>query len=143
MSIRVIAKIVSTGPSIWLTVVHVLGMACVKATEDKGYTIKRSILLGKTQALTKSTIPGNTELIVHVKEDYDYKFRCEKRDELIQSMKACYYSSQKKNLPIYGVHDKMEKYVSGKVNVWIDWTGARGKFPPEEFRLRGEDMYES
>ena len=66
-------------------------MACIKATEDKGYTIKRDISVNKITALTKSTNPGNLEIIVHVKEDYDYRFKCDKREELIGAIKECYY----------------------------------------------------
>lgn len=34
------------------------------------------------KALTKSIEAGNDEFIVHVKDEYDYRFICEVRDEL-------------------------------------------------------------
>jgi len=29
---------------------------------------------------------------VHVKDEYDYRFVCEKREELFEQLKACYFS---------------------------------------------------
>ena len=38
---------------------------------------QRKIPITKIKAATKSTIEGNFEFIVHVRQEYDYRFICE------------------------------------------------------------------
>jgi len=38
---------------------------------------QRKIPVSKIKAATKSTLDGNMEFIVHVKQEYDYRFICE------------------------------------------------------------------
>lgn len=53
---------------------------------------QRRIKVAKMKALSKSTQAGNNEFVVHVKDEYDYRFVCEKREELFEQLKACYFS---------------------------------------------------
>lgn len=53
--------------------------------------------------MTKSTEKDNNEFIVHVKDEYDYRFTCEKREELFEHLKECYFNMMNDNLPIFGV----------------------------------------
>jgi serum/glucocorticoid-regulated kinase 2 len=36
------------------------------------------------KALSKSTQKDNMEFVVHVKDEYDYRFVCEQREELFE-----------------------------------------------------------
>lgn len=38
---------------------------------------QRKIPVNKIKAATKSTVKGNWEFVVHVKQEYDYRFVCE------------------------------------------------------------------
>jgi hypothetical protein len=42
-----------------------------------GIEFQRKIPINKIKAATKSTVEGNFEFIVHVKQEYDYRFICE------------------------------------------------------------------
>ena len=42
--------------------------------------------------MTKSTMQNNMEFIVHVKDEYDYRFICENRDELFDALKECFFN---------------------------------------------------
>jgi len=45
------------------------------------------------KALSKNTTPGNDEFVVHVADEYDYRFICPLREELFQSIKAVYFQA--------------------------------------------------
>ena len=45
---------------------------------------QRRIKISKMKALSKSTQSGNLEFVVHVKDEYDYRFVCDTRDELFE-----------------------------------------------------------
>ena len=46
--------------------------------------LKRDIQLGKMLAITKSTKKGNNDFIIHVSDEYDYKFSSDVREEIIE-----------------------------------------------------------
>ena len=58
--------------------------------------------------MTKSTKDDNTEFIVHVTSEYDYHFECDYRKEIFEAVKYIYYIENKRNLPVYGVPDKLK-----------------------------------
>ena len=99
---------------------------------------KREILLRNVMAISKSTEEGNKEFVVHVRADYDYRFICELRDELFEQIKACYFHLMNDNLPVYGVPGKLAQHATSK----NDKKANVDKIPPEQYRLRGEDLYE-
>lgn len=90
------------------------------------------------KALSKSTQVGNFEFVVHVKDEYDYRFVCEKREELFEQLKACYFSIMNQNLPIYGVPSKLKDIATSKKDI----KAGTERMPPEQYRLRDEDLYE-
>ena len=79
------------------------------------------------KALSKSTEPGNMEFVVHIKDEYDYRFICETREELFEQLKACFFNLINKNLPIYGVPSKLKDYETSKKDV----KAGQEKLPPE------------
>ena len=89
-------------------------------------------------AISKSTEESNKEFVVHVRADYDYRFICELREELFEQIKACFFHLMNENLPVYGVPGKLAQYSTSK----NDKKANVDKVPPENFRLRGEDLYE-
>ena len=78
---------------------------------------QRRIKISKMKALSKSTQSGNNEFVVHVKDEYDYRFVCELRDELFEQLKACYFSLMNTNLPIYGVPSKLKDIATSKKDI--------------------------
>jgi hypothetical protein len=55
------------------------------------------------RALSKNTQEGKEpEFVVHVADEYDYRFICPLRDELFSAIKAVYFQTMNANLPIYG-----------------------------------------
>jgi len=90
------------------------------------------------KALSKSTQTGNFEFVVHVKDEYDYRFVCEKREELFEQLKACYFGIMNQNLPIYGVPSKLKDIATSKKDI----KNGTERMPPEQYRLRDEDNYE-
>ena len=90
------------------------------------------------KALSKSTQSGNFEFVVHVRDEYDYRFVCEKREELFEQLKACYFSITNSNLPIYGVSGKLKDIATSKKDI----KNGQERMPPPENRLKDEDLYE-
>ena len=50
-----------------------MNLACPKTVTE----FQRKIPISKVKAATKSTMEGCMEFIVHVKQEYDYRFVCE------------------------------------------------------------------
>ena len=47
----------------------------------------------------------NDNFIIHVLDEYDYKFDSEKCLELLKLLKRCYFELTKQELPIYAVQN--------------------------------------
>ena len=90
------------------------------------------------KALTKSIEPDNKEFIVHVKDEYDYRFICELREELFEQLKSCYFNLMNANLPIYGVPSKLKEYATSKKDI----KQGNEKLPPDSYIMPGENLYE-
>ena len=88
--------------------------------------------------MTKSTELNNNEFICHVNNEYDYRFVCEKREELFDHLKECYFTLMNENLPIFGVPGKVKEFSTSKKDI----KAGVEKQPPDSYRLRNEDMYE-
>jgi len=74
--------------------------------------MKREIPILNLQGITKSLQKDHSHFIIHVINDYDYRYKSNKYMGLIiETIKACYYEKTVKNLPIFGVPDKVKKYV--------------------------------
>ena len=90
------------------------------------------------KALTKSTEMGNLEFIVHVKDEYDYRFVCDLREELFEQLKACYFTLMNANLPIYGVPSKLKEFATSKKDI----KNGSEKLPPDSYHMKSENLYE-
>ena len=81
---------------------------------------------------------NNMEFIVHVKDEYDYRFICEHRDELFDAIKECFFNLMNENLPIYGVPGKLKEYATSKKDI----KAGNERLPPDSYKLVDEDIYE-
>jgi hypothetical protein len=88
--------------------------------------------------VTKSTKQDNLNFIVHVKSQYDYIFDSDFRKEIFDALKYVYWLQNKKNLPVYGVPDRLKDYATSKKDI----NNGVEVNPKEEYRLRKEDQYE-
>jgi len=48
---------------------------------------QRSIKICNIIAVTKSITPKKDAFVVHVQDEYDYRFECENREELFECLK--------------------------------------------------------
>ena len=99
---------------------------------------QRRIKIPSMKGLSRSTQPGNMEFVVHVKNEYDYRFICEERDKLFLQIKAVYFNKMNQNLPIYDVPENLKNYATSKKEI----KDAIEKMPPESYRNKAEDIYE-
>lgn len=68
--------------------------------------LKRAIPIAAIGGISKALAKKSTEFVIHVPEQYDYRYQSDKRDEIIQSIKMAYISLMKTDLPIYGLDVK-------------------------------------
>jgi hypothetical protein len=54
------------------------------------------------------------EFVVHVKDEYDYRFICENREEMFQSLKAVYFLQMNDNLPIFAIKENLKHFETSK-----------------------------
>ena len=66
--------------------------------------VKRRIEIQKMCGVTKSNDAKSLEFVLHVPEEYDYRFAANRRDVIITYLKRIYLYIKNKNLPIFGVH---------------------------------------
>ena len=99
---------------------------------------QRTIKINTIRALTRSTVENDFDFIVHVKDEYDYRFICEDREKLFVQIKAVYFTKMNKNLPIYNVHDGINKFTTSKKDARVN----NEKTPPDSYRSYDEDIYE-
>lgn len=78
------------------------------------------------------------EFIVHVKDEYDYRFICEERDELFEALKQCYFNIMNANLPIYGVPTKLKEFATSKKDI----KAGTERLPPEHYILAQENLFD-
>ena len=97
--------------------------------------VKRSIKLNTIKAVTLNKSSGSVEFVVHVKDEYDYRFSAQMRDEILFNLKSCIFHLFNKNLPVFGVSKDIDKYMTNK--------SQNETMPPPEFRMHDEDLYEA
>ncbi len=54
--------------------------------------------------VTKSNDTKSLEFVLHVPDEYDYRFAANRRDVIINYAKKIHINLTGKNLPIFGVH---------------------------------------
>jgi hypothetical protein len=69
------------------------------------------------RGLSKNTTAGNDEFVVHVADEYDYRFICPLREELFLSIRAVYFQAMNANLPIYGTEKNLKEFATSKKDV--------------------------
>lgn len=74
----------------------------------KDHDIRRSIDITKLMGISKNIEKNNFEFVVHVKGEYDYKFMNGNRDAVIKHVMEIFKELTKRELPIFGVHGKLE-----------------------------------
>ena len=57
----------------------------------KKIEVQRSIHVKNIRFLTQSTKDGNKEFVVHVKNEYDYRFESDYRSEIFDAIKYVYW----------------------------------------------------
>jgi len=77
--------------------------------------------------------------VIHVPEQYDYRYQSDKREEAIQSIKMAYISLMKADLPVYGINAKDLKHYTTTEK---DRIKGKSRIPGKEFLLADENVYE-
>lgn len=75
--------------------------------------------------------------MVHVKNEYDYDFESQYRNDIFDSIKYIWWKANKINIPVYGVPDSLKKYHTSKRDI----SQGQEVDPDEKFRLKDEDIY--
>lgn len=105
----------------------------IKKTE-----VQRRIAIKSIKSVTKSTLPSNTQFIIHIKNEYDYMFESDFRKEIFEALKYIYWKTTNINLPVFGVTDKLKDYATTKKDISNGYEVKQ----KDEHRMKDEDMYE-
>jgi hypothetical protein len=105
----------------------------IKKTE-----VQRKIALKSIKSVTKSSIQNNLQFIVHIKNEYDYMFESDFRKEIFEALKYVYWATNKINLPVYGVNDKLKDHATTKKDI----TNGYEVKQDDKNRIKSEDIYE-
>ncbi len=99
--------------------------------------LKRAIPITSIGGLSKSLSKKSNEFVIHVPEQYDYRYQSEHRDEIIQSLKMAYISLMKTNLPIYGIDAKDLKSFTTTEK---DKIKGKSRIPSDKFLMETEEV---
>lgn len=99
---------------------------------------QRSIAVNTFRGCTRSNTIKNKEFVVHVSNEYDYRFICEEIDELFIALRYVFSELVGRNLPIYSVDSALKTWETGKK----DARAGKFKTPPKECRIWDEDEEE-
>ena len=78
------------------------------------------------------------EFIIHVKNDYDYRFISDQFQEIKECIKYLYHAVTSKNLPIYKVaNSKLKEYETTKK----DLRNSKDIVPEEKYLDASENIY--
>ena len=101
--------------------------------------LKRVIPIGAIGGISKSLAKKSKEFVIHVPEQYDYRYQTERREDIIQSLKTAYVSLMKENLPIYGIDAKdLKSYTTTE----RDRIKNKSRIPGKEFLIPEENVYD-
>jgi serum/glucocorticoid-regulated kinase 2 len=103
----------------------------------KTLILKRAIPIAAIGGVSKCMHKKSTEFVIHVPEQYDYRYQSEHRDEIINSIKMSYISLMKTNLPVYGINAKDLKNVTTTER---DRIKGKSRIPGKEFIMETEDI---
>ena len=100
--------------------------------------VQRRIAVSSIKAVTKSLNKDNKEFVIHVKAEYDYRFDSDKIASIFNALKDVFFQTNKVNLPVYGVPDRLKEYHTSKKDI----ANGIEVNPQEEYRLHKEDIYD-
>jgi hypothetical protein len=104
----------------------------------KNKKIKRPIGIQKLMAFTISSAPGIKEFIIHVKQDYDYRFISEEFMEIKDALKYQFNQLTDKNLPVYIVNNsKLRDYETSKKDMRRGYDNK----PEQQFIAESENIF--
>jgi len=87
---------------------------------------------------THSKVGGVKEFILHVKNDYDYRFVSDQYLEIKEAVKYFFNKATGKNLPIYKVQNsKLKEYETTKK----DLKNGKDVVPEDKCKDRSEDVF--
>ena len=110
----------------------------IKSALLQGQQIQRKIPLAMVDGISKTIENLNrTEFVVHVRTQYDYRFKSLRRKEIIDMLKWLYLNKMNTNLPIFEIPQKSLECVTTTEK---DKKKGNDKFPNEKFRNRDEDL---
>jgi hypothetical protein len=72
-----------------------------------------------------------------VPSEYDYRFFTDKREEIIEILKGRYIEKLAVNLPIFGIERQNLKEFTTTER---DAKRGQNRFPPQQFRIKSEDI---
>ena len=75
-------------------------------TKSNKSELRRVIDIANLKGISKSTLLGSKEFVVHVDGSYDYRYTSGRREEIIQALQAAFLSTTKKPLPRFGIKAK-------------------------------------
>ena len=67
--------------------------------------------------LTQSTKDGNKEFVVHVKNEYDYRFESDHRQEIFEAIKYVYWKHFGTNIAVYGIPEGLKNHHTTKRDI--------------------------
>ena len=102
-----------------------------------GLWLKRIIKVSNLGGVTKSLHEKSFEFIIHVPNEYDYRYSAmteRNREEIISALKLAVLSTCKKDLIVYGVPNKF----LGKYTKTSSGVNRYSKLPDDKYILQGE-----
>ena len=101
---------------------------------------RRAFLVKSILAMSKITNKLKFNFAFHIKDEHDlHLYSRELRETIINHVKQCYFSSQSRNLPIYGLSQEIELYLTTKQHFK---NNKRALLPADKSRMYEEDIYE-
>lgn len=82
-------------------------------------------------------LQGHNEFVVHIMREYDYRFVSDYRKEIFDAIKYVWWRDNKKNLPVYGVPQKLKEFHTSKKDIAKNCEIR----PPDSYRLADEDIF--
>ena len=96
----------------------------------KKVKVQRKIPLSCIYGVTKSTFQDSDEFVVHVFKEHDYRFISNKKDDIIEVLKAVNPSMNIYKVP----HKELKMYTTTEADVKSGVT----KEPPKEFEIKAD-----
>ena len=91
--------------------------------------VKRRIDIADIRAMTKSSKPACKEFVIHVFNQYDYRFESDKRPEIFDAIKYVCWRQRKSNLKVYEVPDTLKSHHTSKKDI----LAGNDIYPPEKY----------